>query len=78
MTQKVGLQKLESKSTEVQAPTDLHKLHHGDWVEKVEAGKSVLSGGGIGYACDLQRRGVAGKDCMSVERKTVENQSESE
>lgn len=50
-------------------PTDLHKLHHGDRVEKVEASKSVLSGGSIGYVCDLQRRRVAGKDGVSVERR---------
>lgn len=52
-----------------QMPTDLHKLHHGDGVEKMEASKPVLSGGGIGYARDLQRRRVAGKDGMSVERR---------
>lgn len=63
------LAKASERNTEDQAPTDLHKLHHGDWVEKMEASKSVLSGGGVGYACDLQGRGVAGKDRMSVERK---------
>lgn len=58
--------------THKQTPTDLHKFHQGHWVEEMEPGKSVLSGGGIGYACDLQRGSVAGKDCVSVERKTVE------
>lgn len=38
----------------------------------MEPGESVLSGGGIGYARDLQRGSVAGKDCVSVERKMVE------
>lgn len=43
----------------------------------MEPGESVLSGGGIGYACDLQRGSVAGKDCVSVERKMVEDRNES-
>lgn len=42
----------------------------------MEPGEAVLSGGGIGYARDLQRGSVAGKDCVSVERKTVDYQDE--
>lgn len=61
--------KAREQNTEDQMPTDLHKLHHGDRVEEMEASKSVLPGSGIGHACDLQRRGVAGKDGVSVERE---------
>lgn len=64
---------LQSKQTR----TDLHELHHGHWIEEVQPGKAVLSGGGIGYASDLQRGSVAGKDCMSVERKMVDYRNES-
>lgn len=59
----------QSKQTRTAGATDLHKLHHGHWVEEVEPGEAVLPGGGIGYVRDLQRGSVAGKDCVSVERK---------
>lgn len=61
----------QQADTREQEPTDLHELHHGHWVEEMEPGESVLSGGGVGYARDLQRGSVAGKDCVSVERKMV-------
>lgn len=67
----------EQADTHRQEPTDLYELHYGHWVEEMEPGESVLSGGGIGYASDLQRGSVAGKDCMSVERKMAEYQNES-
>lgn len=59
----------QSKQTRTAGATDLHELHHGHWVEEVEPGEAVLPGGGIGYVRDLQRGSVAGKDCVSVERK---------
>jgi hypothetical protein len=40
----------------------------------MEASKSILSGGRVGYACDLQGRSVAGKDGVSVERKMDDGQ----
>lgn len=58
-------------------PTNLHQLHHGHRVEEVEPGESVLSHGGVGYVCDLQRGGVADKDRVSAERETVECRDES-
>lgn len=61
--------KAREQNIEDQMPTDLHKLHHGDRVEEMEASKSVLPGSGIGHACDLQGRGVAGKDGVSAERE---------
>lgn len=67
----------EQADTHRQEATDLHKLHHGHWVEEMEPGESVLSGGGIGYASDLQRGSVAGKDRVSVERKMAEYRNES-
>lgn len=78
MSQRAGLAELAGQAdTHEHTPTDLHQLHQGHRVEEVEPGESVLSHGGVGYVCDLQRGSVAGKDRVSVERKTVEYQDKS-
>ena len=76
MRQRAGLGE-PAEPADTREPTDLHKLHHGHWVEEMEPGESVLSCGGIGYVCDVQRGSVAGKDCVSVERKMAECRNES-